>query len=521
MFETENSNILLLNNQSDFSKELESLLLRFSHPILSAQNVQRALDLITENPICLVIFDLQTVNPEPVSTFEQLEKKLLEEKIPMVFISDGNENALHSDRNLNTGLIVHLQKPLQAQNFQTIIRLLLKNYQLNQRLKSTREQYEEQNQETLAIVNAFPDLLIHLNNEGDVLRILAGDPIEIDMIFPDSLCRNIEDVFDRNASALFKKVIKSSVLYYPEQFDFRYQSNICKIDYEVRVSRVNGEEVVAVLRNISHEIQTEQLLRKTRENIEHTVERRTADLKEIKEKAEKANKAKSEFLANISHEIRTPLHGILSFAELGMQRSQVLTHDKIYHYFYRVNESGNRLMVLLNNLLDLAKLETGRVEYRITEEDVIRIIKPAIDDFAVSAGNKGIVISMQQPEFKTLVTCDSYKIGQVIRNLLSNAIKFSPEGRVINISFDETGIEIDGENKAGIKIIVANDGSNIPPGELQTIFDKFIQSSQTPDVSGGTGLGLAICREIIHAHKGQIWAENTKTGVAFNFVLPV
>jgi len=241
---------------------------------------------------------------------------------------------------------------------------------------------------------------------------------------------------------------------------------------------------------------------------------RTSELQEAKKMAEIANKTKSDFLSNISHELRTPLHGILSFSGFGIKKHAVAQPDKILDYFQKIRQSGETLLMLLNDLLDLAKLESGKVTFEFRPADLGLLIDSTVDECNSLTSEQNLTVRCQHPETHEEIVLDANKLKQVLRNLLSNAIKFSPKGGTIDISM---------LNKAdSVLLSVRDQGAGIPENELGSVFDKFYQSSKTKNGAGGTGLGLAICQEIITAHKGRIWAENNPDiGANFLFEIPL
>ncbi len=242
-----------------------------------------------------------------------------------------------------------------------------------------------------------------------------------------------------------------------------------------------------------------------------------------KDEAQKANHAKSDFLANMSHELRTPLHGILSFARFGLKNAKKGDLAKLEQYFDWINQSGERLLVLLNDLLDLSKLESGKLELDIQQYDIKQIIENCVAEMSASIEEKKIQIHWQDRTHSTLAEFDKVRIGQVVTNLLSNAYKFSNTGDSILIDLSEYSLSLtDHEPIPGLLCSIQDEGIGIPEDELDSIFDKFIQSSKTKSKSGGTGLGLAISQEIIKAHHGKIWAENSvQGGATFRFAIPL
>ncbi|MCP4753707.1 MAG: hypothetical protein GY866_22715 [Proteobacteria bacterium] len=230
------------------------------------------------------------------------------------------------------------------------------------------------------------------------------------------------------------------------------------------------------------------------------------------QKADAANQAKSEFLANISHELRTPMHGILAYSSKGLKKFDRVAKEKLIHYFSQINLSGKRLLVLLNNLLDLSKLEAGKMNYQLEEQNLLEVIYLIMAEFGSSLEEKDLSIDVNKNITSALATFDRYKIGQVLSNLISNAIKFSPKHGKIVISVEESEIYNGEKAVPALQISVADQGVGIPKTELDSIFNKFIQSSKTKTGAGGTGLGLSICKEIIDYHHGKIWAESNPIG---------
>jgi len=252
-----------------------------------------------------------------------------------------------------------------------------------------------------------------------------------------------------------------------------------------------------------------------------TEHKKSEALQQAMEASELASHAKSEFLANMSHELRTPMHGILSYAAFGADRINKVSREKLHEYFCEIVDSGDRLMLLLNDLLDLAKLEAGKMDYSMEIRYVGMVLEECLQEFKAMAQNKQISFQYNFPEQPLGAWFDINKMGQVIRNLFSNAIKFSEPGQTIVVSYAEDILELYGRKHPAVKISIADQGIGVPEDELEAIFDKFIQSSKTKTGAGGTGLGLPICKEIIANHKGaRIWAEkNPKGGTIFNVVL--
>ncbi len=245
------------------------------------------------------------------------------------------------------------------------------------------------------------------------------------------------------------------------------------------------------------------------------------------QEADRANLSKTEFLANMSHELRTPMHGILSFSNFGIKRYESAEREKLGQYFYRIQQSGERLLQLLNNLLDLSQLEAGRMEFKLTKTNFVDLVDLVVQEQQARIHERKLCVTVQSHKpFELYI--DEGRIVQVLVNLLSNAIKFTPLGGELRIRICPDQILQRHPERGGVfsleavRFALEDNGVGIPANELESIFDKFIQSSKTKSNSGGTGLGLAICREIIEGHGGRIWAENgAQGGALFQFVLPL
>jgi signal transduction histidine kinase len=264
----------------------------------------------------------------------------------------------------------------------------------------------------------------------------------------------------------------------------------------------------------------EEALKKLRNELEIKVKERTRELEAAKEEAESANQAKSVFLANISHELRNPMHQILSYSKYGIEKIDS-SKQKLQHYFCQTKRAADRLMLLLNDLLDLSKMEAGKKAYNMKRCDIYHIIDETAAEFKTSLEEAKLSLNIVKPTFETITACDDYTIGQVMCNLISNAVRYSHEGIAIDVKSEKCQIPIGNVMTDVVKVCVYDRGIGIPENELESVFEKFTQSSRTQTGAGGTGLGLAICHEIIKAHKGKIWAENnSEGGASLFFALP-
>ncbi len=247
-------------------------------------------------------------------------------------------------------------------------------------------------------------------------------------------------------------------------------------------------------------------------------------LEEAVTDAQDANQAKSEFLANISHELRTPMLGILGFAELGINKLEKVEKQKLLKYFDRIHTSGARLLLLLNNLLDLSKLEAGEMDFDFEEalvNDVTNVVLIELDSLI---SNKQITIITDSPDHNIMVEMDVNRIHQVFYNVINNAIKFSPDQGVILIDISQKSIQKLDKSIKVAEITIQDQGVGVPEEEMQHIFEKFSQSSHTDTGAGGTGLGLSICKDICNYHNATIVVANIPApdkGAKFTIQIPM
>ena len=240
--------------------------------------------------------------------------------------------------------------------------------------------------------------------------------------------------------------------------------------------------------------------------------------REIEDKGrqlEAANRHKSEFLANVSHELRTPLNAIIGFSEVLQERLFGELNEKQAEYTDDILSSGRHLLSLINDILDLSKIEAGRMELEVTTFDLPDAIENALLLVRERASRHGIKLDRAIDERLGDFTGDERKVKQVLVNLLSNAVKFTPEGGRIKV---EARL---GDNAAMVS--VADTGIGIAKEDQEVIFEEFRQvGSNYAHKREGTGLGLSLTRKFVELHGGKIWVESELgKGATFTFTLPI
>jgi len=247
----------------------------------------------------------------------------------------------------------------------------------------------------------------------------------------------------------------------------------------------------------------------------YTDQRQAAQqLQTLNEELEHASKAKSDFLASMSHELRTPLNAILGYTELILDEIYGEVPAEIRDVLERVQQSGRHLLGLINDVLDLSKIEAGRMELSPTEyavQDIVATVSSALRSLAAEKGLE--FIAGAQADIPVAFG-DGQRIAQCLINLTGNALKFTMRGRV------EIWVECQGET---LVYRVADTGIGIPQHQLESIFAEFQQADATiTPAFGGTGLGLSITKKFVEMHAGRIWAESELgQGSTFFFSIPL
>jgi len=392
-------------------------------------------------------------------------------------------------------------------------RLLSQKNELELRVSEREKAENELRHQTTRLEAVISNSMDGVLVVGPDLKILSLNPAaeyifscSADELGDESLQKILPGIFENNQQLALGQYESEAISLYGDT-----------IAVDVCVSTMLIEDIkhfLVTVRDISERKKNEEDLRHYRENLEDMVEEQTRDIAEARDAALAGERAMSAFLANMSHEIRTPLHGVLSFAAIGMKKNGKVSEERIAGFFNEIKNSGEYLLDILNDLLDLSKLKSGKMKYQYSLSSLINVFECVIREFSVLSTDKGLHATINITGDETDVYIDVARITQVVRNLYSNAIKYSDEN-------SELIFEVDFASPPDVTFSLANTGTDIPEDELESIFESFSQSSATSTDSGGTGLGLSICKEIVETgHNGRIFAES-RGGNSVRFVVNI
>jgi PAS domain S-box-containing protein len=364
------------------------------------------------------------------------------------------------------------------------------------------------------LLEAAPDAIIEVDREGRIRLLnlateklfdyereeLLGQPVEI--LVPDALRGGHGEHRARYWDHPVTRPMGSGLALCGQRKDGS------SFPVEISLSPVKSEEgfrVTAIIRDTSERKQVEDRFREMQQVYLQELESRNREV-------ERANQLKSEFLASMSHELRTPLHTIIGFTELLAEELEGPLNDKQQRFMGHIHQDSLHLLALINDILDISKIESGRLELRREVFDIAAALEETLSSLRPQGVAKSITIETNL-SIPAAIFADRLRVRQILFNLLNNALKFTPEGGRVQVE----GAQHDGF----LEISVSDTGIGIPKEQHEAVFDKFYQvGATTKGVREGTGLGLAITKALVEEHGGRIRLESEPgKGSRFTFTI--
>ena len=368
-------------------------------------------------------------------------------------------------------------------------------------LKSAVEKLTAEEKKMTAIVNSIAEGLILVDSSNRVLHINPAAERLLNLSL-DSIDKDITEIIQNDELIHIFEEDQRQILQHKPTEQILSKHEEINLTSEVTLTRYNEKLVLRII--ASPFLDESGLILGTVYLFDDITREKEID------------QMKSDFISLVSHELRTPLTSIIGFVSFILDGKAGTINDRQRNSLARVQRQSKRLAALINDLLDISRIESGRIQMDQASISLLEIVTQRIEEIRPQADEKSIQLDLTAPESAPNIFGDEARIGQVFTNLIGNAIKFTPNNGEVHVK-----VEADG-NLLHVEVI--DTGPGIPPEERQKIFDKFYQLS---DIStrqqGGSGLGLSISKSIVEAHGGKLWIDdgNQGKGSNFQFVLPL
>ena len=500
----------LEDNESD--SQLIQLWLKkenINYDYLFADNEEDFRDILTNQKIDIILSDYHL--PGYSGSEAMLLAKTHYRHIPFVFVSGtmGEEVAIESLLNGATDYVLKNRLVRLA----PAVRRALRESQLQREYLNTTDALRQREEQYRTLVEGMNEGLM-LSDNNDIIIFINQKTCEITGFSAEELIGKSghETLFDsENGEIILKKN------------QLRKQG--IKDIYEIELTRKNSDKIwircsgspvydnagnvtgsVGVFENIDD-----------RKKAEDERNKLTQQLIKSKEKAEESDRLKSAFLANISHEIRTPMNGILGFAEL--LKTPELAPEVQERYIHVIEQSGTRMLNIINDIVDISKIEAGQMNIHLEETNINHLLRDLYLFFLPEARTKGLKLSVRTalPDENSIIQTDHTKLAQILTNLIKNALKFTKEGSI------EFGYKVETRHALSLlSFFVYDTGAGIPKNRTDMIFERFRQGSVSLNRAyEGAGLGLSISKAFVEMLGGRIWVESEPgKGSVFFFELP-
>lgn len=517
--------IQVVDDDPDLRRLLHSFLGTFGYDVVATDAGERALaDFALHRPD-LVLMDANLPGMDGFTACREILRRYPELRVPIVMVT-GRQDEQAVDQAFAAGAEDYVTKPIHWSVLRQRLRLILERQQAVARLREEAERFRMVAESALDAILVTDDQGLVLYGNQAVATIfgydhaeLLGQPLTV-LIPPrwhQGHLAGMQRVREEGVSSLAGLVL--------ELVGQRKDGEEFPLELSLAVWGAGGHRYYSgVIRDVTQRRKEEQELRDHRENLQALVEARTRELDLARHTAEEATRAKSSFLANLSHDIRSPMNSIIGMTDLALHEA---TTPEQRQYLEIVMQSADGLMVLLNNVLDLSKIEAGRLELEQMDFSPLHSFEQACETMAIQAHRKNLELIYEvAPNLPVALVGDPTRLRQILVNLLANAIKFTVQGEVVvYVGFDEVPLTLE-ERQAlpypdpvRLHFTVADTGTGISPEQIHRIFEPFQQGDVAVSRRfGGTGLGLAISRQLAELMGGRLWvASREGEGSVFHF----